>query len=193
MKRIALYGRISTRYHGQKVETQLMPLREYAERRGLQVVAEYVDNGVSGTKDTRPELDKLMKAARARRFDGVLVYKFDRFGRSISHLIRALEEFQSLGVEFISLTEAVDTSTPTGKLMFAMLTAFGEFERSLIVERINSGLDRAVKQGKKLGRPSRIVDRDRVLAMRSEGLSIRKIARELKVSVGKIHAISASA
>ena len=97
-----------------------------------------------------------MKDSKARRFDGVLVYKFDRFGRSISHLTRALEEFQSLGVEFISLTEAVDTSTPTGKLMFSMLTAFGEFERSLIVERINSGLDRARKQGKTLGRPCRI-------------------------------------
>ena len=103
MKTIALYARVSTLNHGQDVETQLIPLREYAQRRGLEIAAEYVDDGISGSKDRRPQLGRLMKDATAHRFDGVVVYKFDRFGRSVSHLIRALEEFQALGVDFVSL------------------------------------------------------------------------------------------
>src|SRR5262245_55131278 len=119
MKRAALYARVSTK-HGQTVETQLLPLRQYCQARGLEIVEEYCDSGISGSKDRRPALDRLMKDAKARKFDAVLVFRFDRFGRSVSHLIKALEEFHALGVDFVSLNEAVDTSTPAGKLMFAL-------------------------------------------------------------------------
>jgi DNA invertase Pin-like site-specific DNA recombinase len=189
MKRIAIYARVSTKQHGQTVDTQLLPLRQYCEARGLEIFAEYCDTGVSGSKDRRPQLDKLMKDAKARKFDGVLVWKFDRFGRSVSHLIKALEEFRSLGVEFISLTEAVDTSTPTGKLMFSMLSAFSEFERSLTIERIHSGLDRARSQGKTLGRREVVVSKDRIAEYRSQGKSYDFISKQLGVSVGKVYAI----
>ena len=187
MKRVAVYCRVSTKGRCQTVETQLLPLRQYCGARSLEIVGEFCDTGVSGSQDRRPQLDRLMKDARARRFDAVLVYKFDRFGRSVSHLIRALEEFRALGVDFVSLTESVDTSTPAGKLMFSMLTAFAEFERALIVERIHSGLDRARKQGKRLGRPKAILDRERVHALRQGGATMRSIASELGVSVGKIY------
>src|SRR5262249_34594263 len=109
--RIAVYARVSTKNHGQDTDTQLLPLRQYAAARGLDIAQEYVDNGFSGSKDRRPQLDRLMKDAHQRRFDAVLVFKLDRFGRSTSHLIRSLETFQSLGVGFISLTECLDSTT----------------------------------------------------------------------------------
>jgi DNA invertase Pin-like site-specific DNA recombinase len=188
--RVGLYARVSTTGHGQTVETQLLQLRQYAAARGLEIVEEYTDTGISGRKDRRPALDRLMKDAHSRRFDAVLVFRFDRFGRSTSHLIRSLETFQSLGIDFISVSEAVDTSTPTGKLMFSMLSAFSEFERAIIVERIHSGLHRARKQGKKLGRREVIVSKDRVAQYRTEGRSYAWIADTLGVSVGKVHAIA---
>src|SRR5690349_5525241 len=116
--RTALYARISTSNHGQDSELQLRELREHFQRRGWEIIAEYVDNGISGSKDSRPELNRLMADAHIRRFDAVAVWKFDRFARSTSHLLRALETFQSLGIEFISLTESIDTSTPVGKMVF---------------------------------------------------------------------------
>lgn len=192
MKRIALYARVSTKGHGQTVDTQLLPLRQYCEARGLDIAHEYVDAGVSGTKDRRPALDRLMKDAHSRKFDAVIVYKFDRFGRSVSHLIRSLETFRALGIDFVSLTESIDTSTPTGKLMFSMLTAFAEFERALIIERINAGLDRARKQGKELGRPRVILDKERVRAMRETGMTMQAIADHCGVSVGKIYNVLAA-
>ena len=171
----ALYMRVSTRNHGQTTDTQAIPLRQYAERRGFDVV-EYRDEGVSGAKDRRPALDRLMKDARARKIDIVLVFKFDRFGRSTQHLVRSLEEFRALGIEFISLTDSVDTSTPAGKAMFGMLAVFAEFEKNLIVERVNSGLDRARKQGKQLGRRRVVVDREKVRELYKAGQSTRMIA-----------------
>lgn len=190
MRKIALYARVSTKQHGQDVDTQLLPLRKYAKARGLKTV-EFVDRGISGSKDRRPQLDALMKAAHRREFDAVAVWRFDRFGRSVSHLVRALETFQALGVDFVSLTEAVDTGTPAGKLMFSMLTAFAEFERNLTIERINAGLDRARKQGKTLGRPRKIVSLDRVQTYRAEGKSLRWIGKTLGVSEGKVRALLA--
>jgi DNA invertase Pin-like site-specific DNA recombinase len=188
----AIYARVSTKNHGQDTDTQLLPLRQYAAARGLDIAQEYVDNGFSGSKDRR-QLHRLTKDAHQGRFDAVLVFKLDRFGRSTSHLIRSLETFQSLGIGFISLTECLDSTTAQGKLMFTMLSAFAEFELSMIVERINYGLDRARQQGKKLGRREVIVSKDRIAAYRSEGKSIRWIADTLGVSVGKVHAIVTTA
>src|SRR5262249_42457164 len=137
MKRAALYMRISTKGHGQTTDTQALALREYAERRGFQIVEEYRDEGLSGAKDRRPALDQLMRDGRARKFDVVVVARFDRFARSVSHLLRALEEFNHLGVDFVSLSESIDTSTPVGKMIFTVLGAVAELERNLIRERVN--------------------------------------------------------
>ena len=132
---------------------QTRELREYCERRGWNVVAEYVDIGISGAKDRRPELDKLMADARRRRFDVVAVWRFDRFARSVRHLLRALDEFQALRIDFVSLTEALDTSTPSGRMTFTVLGAVAELERSLIAERVRAGLRNARARGVRLGRP----------------------------------------
>src|SRR6185437_14645285 len=148
----AIYAREST-LNGQSPEMQLREMREYCQRRGWTTALEYVDVGISGTKEKRPQLDQLLADAHRRRFDAVIVWKFDRFARSVSHLLRALETFQALGVEFVSLTEGVDTSTPAGKMVFTVLGAVAELERSLIVERVKAGLRNARAKGKHLGRP----------------------------------------
>jgi len=184
LKRVALYARVSTKNHGQDPETQLLALRDYAQARKLEVFSEYVDIGISGSKDSRPALNRLMADARKRRFDTVLVARFDRFARSTRHLVLALEEFNALGVDFISLSESVDTSTPMGKMVYTVIAAVAELERSLIRERVVMGIDRARAQGKKLGRPRVIVDTDRVAALRAEGWSWSMIVKELGVGKG---------
>src|SRR5215510_12586385 len=191
-QRVGLYARVSTKNAGQDPETQLLALREYAGHRGMTITDEYVDIGISGAKDRRPELDRLMTDARRRRFDVVLVARFDRFARSTKHLVLALEEFSSLGIDFVSLNESVDTSTPMGKMVFTVIGAVAELERSLIRERVVMGLDRAKRQGKKLGRPRTLVDREKVAALRAKGLSLRQIALELNVSKDKIARDSAN-
>jgi DNA invertase Pin-like site-specific DNA recombinase len=188
MKRVALYARISTKNKGQTTETQLIPLREYAGTRGLEIEGEYVDAGVSGSKDSRPELDRLMKGARTRKFDAVVVARFDRFARSTRHLVTALEEFQALGIHFISLNEAIDTSTHLGKMVFVVLSAVAELERDIIRERVMAGLDRARKQKKQLGRPRRVFDREKAVALRRQGKTIRYIAKSLGVGKDTVHA-----
>ena len=180
--RIALYARVSTKGNGQNPETQLIALREYAQARGLRVTSEYVDIGISGAKDRRPELDRLMADARKRRFDALLVARFDRFARSTRHLVLALEEFNALGIDFISLSESVDTSTPMGKMVFTVISAVAELERSLIRERVVMGLNRAKAQGKRLGRPKLEIDAAEVVALGRNGLSARQIAIKLGVS-----------
>lgn len=150
-------------------------MREYAKNRGLVVVEEYVDHGVSGAKQRRPRLDALMAAAKKGVFDSVIVWKFDRFARNTRHLVRALEEFQALGIHFISHTESIDTSTPMGRMVFTVLGAVAELERSLIGERVASGLARARKHGKQLGLPRVIVDRE-VRQLQKDGYSVRAIA-----------------
>ena len=135
--RSVLYCRVSTT--DQNVDVQLTALREYAERRGWQVAGEYVDQGVSGSKEKRPALDKLMADARRRAMDAVVVFRFDRFARSVSHLARALDEFRALGIEFVSLHEAIDTSTAMGRAMFHIAGAFAELEREIIRERVKAG------------------------------------------------------
>jgi DNA invertase Pin-like site-specific DNA recombinase len=181
-QRVALYARVSTKNNGQDPETQLIALREYAGHRGMVIIDEYVDIGISGAKDRRPELDRLMTDARRRRFDAVLVARFDRFARSTKHLVLALEEFNAVGIDFVSLNESIDTSTPMGKMVFTIIGAVAELERSLIRERVMMGLERAKREGKKLGRPRRLLDRERVAALRAHGFSIRQIAITLNLS-----------
>jgi DNA invertase Pin-like site-specific DNA recombinase len=181
----ALYMRVSTKGHGQTTDTQALALREYAQRRGFEIVGEYRDEGISGSKDSRPALDRLMKDARARTFDVVIVARFDRFARSVSHLLRALEEFSHWGIDFVSLSESIDTSTPMGKMIFTVLGAVAELERNLIKERVYMGISRARKQGKRLGRPKRIFDRGKARTM-LETMSVREVARQLGVSRGVI-------
>ncbi len=182
MTRVALYARVSTKNNGQDPETQLMALREYAQARKFEIFSEFVDIGISGSKEKRPALDRLMDDARKRRFDAVLVARFDRFARSTRHLVLALEEFNALGVDFISLSESIDTSTPMGKMVFVVISAVAELERSLIRERVIMGLQRAKAQGKKIGRPSAHLDSKDMQTLRDAGLSYRAIARRLGVS-----------
>jgi len=180
--RTAIYARVSTAHNGQDPHLQTNDLREYIERRGWNVASEYVDVGISGTKDSRPGLNRLMADAHKRRFDAVVVWKFDRFARSVSHLLRALETFHALGIEFVSLTEGVDTSTPAGKMVFTVLGAVAELERSLIVERVKAGLRNARAKGKLLGRPRKIVDASKIATLREQGHSWRAVAKELRLS-----------
>ena len=153
--KVALYARVSTANNGQDPEVQLLELREYCQRRGWIIAREFVDLGISGAKERRPELDRLLADAHRRCFDAVVVWRFDRFARSVSHLLRALENFRALGIEFVSLSEQVDTSTPTGKMVFTVLGAVAELERSLIVERVRAGMRNPRAKGKRIGRPPR--------------------------------------
>jgi len=182
--RTAIYARVSTSNNGQDTSMQTRELREYCKLRGWKFAGQYVDEGISGTKDSRPELNKLMADAHRRRFDAVVVWRFDRFARSVSHLLRALETFKALGIEFVSLSEQVDTSTPTGKMVFTVLGAVAELERSLIAERVKAGLRNARAKGKRLGRPRVIVDAARIANLRAHGRSWREITAEMAVSKG---------
>ena len=184
--RAAVYARVSTVNAGQDPAMQTRELAEYCQRRGWEVHDTYVDNGYSGKKDSRPSLNRMMQDAHERRFDVVVVWRFDRFARSVSHLLRALETFGCLGVQFVSLSEQVDTSTPTGKMVFTVLGAVAELERNLIVERVRAGLRHARAKGKCLGRPKKSVDACEIRALREAGVSWRAIARKLGVSVGTV-------
>jgi DNA invertase Pin-like site-specific DNA recombinase len=170
---------------------QLRELREHCERRGWTIAGEYVDR-MTGTKDSRPELNRLMVDAHKRRFDVVIVWKFDRFARSVSHLLRALETFKALRIDFVSYSEQMDTSTPAGKMVFTVLGAVAELERSLIAERVRAGLRNARAKGKRLGRPSKGIDRSTVAALRSQGASWRAIAEKLGVGVGTLYRVAPS-
>jgi DNA invertase Pin-like site-specific DNA recombinase len=185
--RAAIYARVSTTNHGQDVSLQTRELEQFAQARGWHVVGQYLDVGVSGAKDSRPELNRLMAEAHRRKFDVVIVWKFDRFARSVSHLLRALETFNALGVGFVSLSESLDTSTPAGKMVFTVLGAVAELERSLIAERVRAGLRNARAKGKTLGRPRKSVDPTRIENLRSQGLSWRAVAKQLGVGVGTLY------
>ena len=188
--RVAIYGRVSTTNHGQDVSLQTRDLEQFAQARGWRLVDSYLDLGISGSKDKRPQLDRLMADAHKRRFDIVIVWRFDRFARSVSHLLRALETFNALGIAFVSLSEQMDTTTPTGKMIFTVLGAVAELERSLIVERVRAGLRNARAKGKILGRPRKIVDPARIASLRAQGLSLRGIAAELGIGVATLHRAS---
>jgi DNA invertase Pin-like site-specific DNA recombinase len=182
-KMVAIYARVSTT--DQNCEMQLDDLRRFANQR-LGRANEYVDVGVSGTQRRRPRLDQLMKDAHKRLFDVVLVWKFDRFARSVKHLVDSLEEFRALGIDFISFTEGVDTTTPSGELLFHVIGAVAQFERDLIAERVRAGIAHARALGKHIGRPRALIDSERVIALRREGQSLRSIARSLAVPVSRV-------
>jgi len=180
MKRIAIYARVSTT--DQSTDSQLLDLRRYVSERGWNIFNEYVDEGISGTKDSRPALNELMNDAKKRRFDVVLVWRFDRFARSTKHLILALEEFKNLGIDFVSYQENIDTSSPLGSAIFTIISAVAQLERDIIAERVKAGLRKARENGKKLGRPKASVDTEKIYWLRSKGLSLRAIAKEIGVS-----------
>jgi len=153
--RAAIYARVSTANNCQDPTLQTRELREYCGRRGWSIAGEYVDIGISGSKEKRPELDRLFVDARRRRFDKILVWKLDRFGRSLRHLVNSLAELESMGVDFVSLCDNLDLSTPSGRLMFQIIGAMAEFERALIQERVRAGMRNARAKGKRVGRPPR--------------------------------------
>jgi DNA invertase Pin-like site-specific DNA recombinase len=190
--RAALYARVSTK--DQNPEAQLHPLREYAEARGFAVTGEFIDHGVSGSKGSRPALDAMMKAARRRDLDVVVTVKLDRLARSVQHLVTIASEFEMLGVDLVVRDQAIDTSTSTGKLTFHVLAALSEFERDLIRERTQAGLDLARKRGKKFGRP-RATDskqRARIVRLRTSGHSMRAIAERVGVGRGTVERVLAA-
>jgi DNA invertase Pin-like site-specific DNA recombinase len=182
--RAALYARVSTSHNGQNPEMQLAELRIYCERRGWTIAGEYVDAGVSGTIEHRPALDQLLSLCRKRSLDAVVVYRYDRFARSLRHLVNALEDFRALGIDFVSLHEGVDTSTPNGRLVFGIFASIAEFERELIRDRVRSGLAAVKAKGRRLGRPRVIVSPTRIAALRAAGRSWREITQETGISKG---------
>lgn len=182
--RVRLYLRCSTNH--QDLDVQRHDLTAYAERRGWTVVEVYEDKGVSGAKDSRPALDRMMEAVRRGKVDTVLVWRFDRFARSLSHLISALHEFDALGVHFASVTENIDTTTPSGRLVFSIIGAIAEFERLLIQERVKAGVARAREKGVQFGRPRVGFDYKKALELRGDGWSLGRIARQMNVSTSTI-------
>jgi DNA invertase Pin-like site-specific DNA recombinase len=198
MKRAAIYVRVSTAAKArngadsafeQNPEVQEVPLRQLAQQRGWTVTRVYSDR-MSGAKESRPGLNALMRDARRGAFEVVLVWRFDRFARSVEQLVSALAEFRALKIDFVSHQESLDTSTAMGKVMFTIIAAMAELERSVIKERIQAGLEYARKHGTKsgrpIGRPRRIFDRERVLALRQKGLPVEHIARQMGLGVGTV-------
>jgi DNA invertase Pin-like site-specific DNA recombinase len=192
----AVYARVSTRDKGQDPEMQLTELREFAAKRGWQVVGEFVDVGVSGSKDSRPQLDAMLRLAKARKLDVIAVWKLDRFGRSLRHLVDELAELKAVGCAFVSLRDNLDLSTPAGRMMFHVIGAMAEFERELIRERVKAGLAHARSKGQKLGRPKVRRDRDKdakaIRRMRAEGQSYGEIAEELGRSKADVYRVAAT-
>jgi DNA invertase Pin-like site-specific DNA recombinase len=189
--RVAIYARVSTANSGQDPTLQTRELREYCDRRGWHLTGEYVDIGVSGSKDKRPELDRLLIDAHRRRFDVILVWKLDRFSRSLRNLVNSLAELETLGVDFVSLRDNLDFSTPSGRLMFQIIGAMAEFERALIQERVKAGMRNARAKGRRIGRPpqtplslefrSTIAD-----AYRCGGTSLRALAKKFGTSLATV-------
>jgi DNA invertase Pin-like site-specific DNA recombinase len=182
---VAIYCRVST--DGQSVDFQVNELRAYAAKREWHVVEEYLDVGVSGAKESRPALNRLMADARQRKFDILLVWKIDRFGRSLKHLVNSLAELESAGVAFVSLRDSLDLSSPAGRLMAQLLGAISEFERSLITERVRAGIRNARNKGRTLGRPRLEVDGGRIARLRAAGTPLRAISKQLGISLGSVH------
>ena len=185
--RVGIYARVSTTDKGQSVGMQLRELEAYTQARGWTIWERYLDEGVSGSQARRPGLDRLLSACRRRQVDVVLVWRLDRLGRSLKHLIMMLDELQSLGVAFVALHEQIDCTTATGQLMLHLLGAFAEFERALIRERVKAGLAHARAKGQRLGRPRLEIDPARVKSFRKDGRSIRQIAQTLHISPASVH------
>jgi len=183
--KVAIYGRVSTQ--DQHVDNQVLELRKYCNARTLTVWREFLDIGISGSKESRPQFDLMMNEARKRKFDVLIVWKLDRLSRSLKHLLNTLDELNALNISFIDYSNNLDTTTAQGRLMFQMVGAFAEFERSLIRERVKLGLQHAKAKGKQLGRPKLDVDTNKLFNLRNDGLSIRKIATALHISIGSVH------
>jgi DNA invertase Pin-like site-specific DNA recombinase len=182
--RVGIYSRVST--HEQTTAAQLDELRAYCERRNWVIVAEYTDEGVSGSRDSRPGLNLLVADAKRRKFDVVLVYRYDRFARSLRQLVNALCEFDSLGIHFVSLHEGVDTSTPNGRLVFGIFASIAEFERELIRSRVRSGIAAARARGKRIGRPRSLVTDSQINSLLAEGHSMEAIGQQLGISAATV-------
>lgn len=191
--RVAVYARVSTA--DQDPETQLRELRSYVERRGWALTEEFVDHGVSGVKESRPALNRLLSEARKRRVDVILVWALDRFGRSLRHLVTVIDELGALGVGFVAFTQGIDTTTsnPAGRLTLQVLGAVAEFERAMIRERVRAGVAKAKAKGKPLGRPRKEVSPERVHHLRQQGLSLRAIGKHLGVSKNVVARVLAEA
>ena len=184
-KSVAIYARVST--DKQKVEMQLAELREYAERAGWKIYREFIDEGYTGKNTARPAFKEMLDEARRRKFDVLLVWKLDRLSRSLKDLIGTLDELGHLEIDFISYDNKIDTSSPTGKLVFQVIGAVAEFERNIISERVKAGLRNAQRNGKRLGRPPvPPMTIEKAKALRSEGLSYRKIGKRLGISEGMV-------
>lgn len=175
--RAALYARVSTAEQSSAMQRDEM--QAFCQRRGWDLIEEYVDEGFSGSQASRPALNRLLADAKRRKFDVVLVYRYDRFARSLRQLVNALEEFRALGIDFVSLHEGVDTSTPNGRLVFGIFASIAEFERELIRDRVRSGLAAARARGRRLGRPRKGLDAARIAKLRDSGRSWRAVARDL--------------
>jgi DNA invertase Pin-like site-specific DNA recombinase len=180
MKRAALYLRVSTL--DQHPETQAIELRQFAQQRGYEIVEEYVDHGVSGTKVRRPALDKLLKDAHRHRFDAVLVWSCDRLARSTKHFLQVLDELNELEIQFHSQREAIDTDGALGRAIVVIISAIAELERSLIVERVRAGMRRAKLEGRRIGRSPLDVDRGAIVRDRQSGQSLTAVAQKHSVS-----------
>lgn len=187
MKKVALYARVST--DKQTVENQLNELRAVADRMGYTIVQEFTDIGISGAKAKRPALDLMMKMATQRKFDMVMCWSIDRLGRSLQNLIEILNELESMKIDLFFHQQAIDTSTPMGKMVFSILGALGAYERELIRERVISGLQTAKSKGVKLGRPSKMNEgmRNAVMLLKEKGMGIKQIAKELKIGIGTVY------
>jgi DNA invertase Pin-like site-specific DNA recombinase len=182
-RRAALYGRVSTT--GQTAENQLLALRAFAAARGWTAI-EFVDHGISGAREKRPRLDEMLAAVRTRKVDVVACVKLDRLARSVAHLVAMVREFEVLGVDLVVLDQAIDTTTPAGRLLFHVLAAISEFERDLIRDRVLAGLRRARAQGVRIGRPRRLVDLQRAHALLAAGQSRRQVARTMGVAASTL-------
>ena len=191
MKRVAIYARVST--DKQTCENQLIELRAVAERCGYTIVTEFVDTGISGAKgrSERPALNEMMKAATQRRFDMVLVWSIDRLGRSLQNLVELLNELQSIKIDLFFLQQGMDTSTPSGRMVFSVFGAIGEWEKNLIKERVRAGINRAKAKGVKMGRPSKMNEglKSAIQLLRQKGMGIKQIAKECGVGIGTVYSV----
>ncbi|MBT8546973.1 recombinase family protein [Polynucleobacter paneuropaeus] len=191
MKKVCLYCRVSTTH--QTSENQLRELRAVAERMGYEIVSEFIDNGISGAKSRkdRPALDGMMKLATQRKFEMVMCWSIDRLGRSLQHLVEILNELQAMKIDLYFMQQGMDTTTPSGRMIFSVFGAIGEFERNLIRERVIAGQQRAKESGVHIGRPTKMNDgmRSAIQVMHQNGMSVRQIAKSCKVGVGTVYSV----
>ena len=191
MKKVCLYCRVSTTH--QTSENQLRELRAVAERMGYEIVSEFIDNGISGSKSRkdRPALDEMMKLATQRKFEMVMCWSIDRLGRSLQHLVEILNELQAMKIDLYFMQQGMDTTTPSGRMIFSVFGAIGEFERNLIRERVIAGQQRAKASGVHIGRPTKMNDgmKSAIKVMHQNGMSIRQIAKSCKVGIGTVYSV----